>query len=174
MTEAESYAAELAEYRREWAMRCLEHVFALCESPIEEKMLRALLAWSMAFPNGFGDAHMMFHDGIGGVTSWMTRAEAHADAAWIVTPQAPVLTYRADFLVESSRVRIVVECDGHDFHERTKAQASHDRRRDRRMQAAGFVVMRFTGSDIHRDVERCASEVWECLAAKGREARGAA
>lgn len=174
MTEAEAYAAELAEYRREWIMRCIEHVFALCESPIEKKMLRALLSYSMAFPTGIGDGYMVFHDGFGGVTSWLSREEALTDPAWIVTPQAPVLTYRADFLVENAHGRIVVECDGHDFHERTKAQASHDRRRDRRMQAAGFVVMRFTGSDIHRDAERCAREVWECLAAKGREARGAA
>ena len=33
-----------------------------------------------------------------------------------------------------------MECDGHDFHERTKEQASSDKKRDRSLQAAGFLV----------------------------------
>ena len=47
--------------------------------------------------------------------------------------------------------RLVVECDGFDFHERTKEQASRDRRRDRALQRAGFKVYRYTGSDIWAD-----------------------
>ena len=53
----------------------------------------------------------------------------------------------------------VVECDGHDFHERTKEQARRDRSRDRRLQDAGYRVFRFTGSEIYRDPLGCADEV---------------
>lgn len=73
--------------------------------------------------------------------------------------------YRADFLfvvkVDGSPkvTQIVIECDGHDFHERTKLQAARDRQRDRVLTAAGYVVMHFTGSEIVRDPRRCANEV---------------
>ena len=53
---------------------------------------------------------------------------------------------------------LIVECDGHAFHERTKAQASKDRGRDRFLQKLGYPVYRYTGSDIWHDVFRCAGE----------------
>lgn len=75
---------------------------------------------------------------------------------------------------------LAIECDGHDFHERTKEQASKDRKRDRELQAAGLRVFRFTGSDIWKDPVGCAREAiaslrsgakmphrgiaWECMA----------
>lgn len=56
-----------------------------------------------------------------------------------------------------------IECDGHDFHERTKDQARRDRSRDRELQARGFRVFRFTGSEIFKDPMKCAREVYEAL-----------
>lgn len=55
--------------------------------------------------------------------------------------------------------QIVVECDGHDFHERTKEQAARDRARDRERQSAGAIVFRFTGSEIHADPFKCSDEL---------------
>ena len=90
---------------------------------------------------------------------------------WFIRPQVPILHYVADFVVGPSPSdtarNIIVECDGHDFHERTKAQAEKDRKRDRRMQAHGTKVFRFTGSEIHRDAFRCAGEVWTELLRSG-------
>ena len=43
---------------------------------------------------------------------------------------------------------IVVELDGHDFHEKTKEQAQKDKDRDRSLTRAGYKIMRFTGSEI--------------------------
>lgn len=60
----------------------------------------------------------------------------------------------------------VIECDGHDYHERTKEQAERDRSRDRAIQEAGWLALRFTGREIHRDVWECASEVWSQISAK--------
>jgi very-short-patch-repair endonuclease len=42
--------------------------------------------------------------------------------------------------------RLVVECDGHDFHEKTKQQVTKDNRRERELQIAGWHVFRFSGS----------------------------
>lgn len=74
--------------------------------------------------------------------------------------------YRPDFILwlqdnvpYGGVVQIVVECDGHDYHERTKQQAARDRKRDRAMQAAGYIVLRFTGSEIWNDPTACVQEV---------------
>jgi hypothetical protein len=54
---------------------------------------------------------------------------------------------------------LIVECDGHDFHERTKEQAAKDRARDREAQLSGIEVFRFTGSELWRDPLGCAEQV---------------
>ena len=84
-----------------------------------------------------------------------------------VKVQWPIGKYRADFLVYSDSGKgdkIVIECDGHDFHEKTKEQAQRDKKRDRDMQIAGYKVYRFTGSEIHRTRGQC---VVDCLEASG-------
>lgn len=94
------------------------------------------------------------------------RDEAGWPDAIFVQRQAEVPEARcvADFLLEhASGVQLVVECDGHDFHERTREQASRDRARDRRLQAAGYFVFRFTGSDIHWDADAYANECVDFL-----------
>jgi hypothetical protein len=60
--------------------------------------------------------------------------------------------------------KLAVECDGHDFHERTKEQARRDRERDRALQDAGFVVYRFTGSELYRNAWECGMQAvrWAC------------
>lgn len=82
----------------------------------------------------------------------------------IIYPQATVGKYKADFrffcwLGGRLAGSFVVECDGHDYHDRTKEQASRDRARDRFMQGHNLKVLRFTGADIYRDPLACASEV---------------
>jgi very-short-patch-repair endonuclease len=85
---------------------------------------------------------------------------------WI-KPQAKIGAYRADFLLwfeyGKTVAGVVVECDGHDFHERTKEQASRDKKRDREILKAGFPVVRFTGSDIYKSPSDCAEQVGELL-----------
>ena len=84
---------------------------------------------------------------------------------WFVfETQAQLEDYRVDFVFyqrgeEQALKGLVVECDGHDFHERTKKQAISDRSRDRRLQELGYTVYRFTGSEIYNDPMRCAEQV---------------
>jgi hypothetical protein len=92
-------------------------------------------------------------------------------AMTFITPQVWIGDYRVDFLIghlecEPNKFTgdtfldnwVVVECDGHDFHEKTKEQAQRDKARDRYLVSAGFKVMRFTGSEIWRDPTACAIE----------------
>jgi hypothetical protein len=79
--------------------------------------------------------------------------------------------YRLDFTLCNERsqsdpmfdpaapVRICIEADGHDFHERTKEQAGRDKSRDRALAAEGWTVLRFTGSEIWKNPAGCVSEI---------------
>lgn len=73
-----------------------------------------------------------------------------------IVPQARVENYRVDFAVQvgmwagDAPLWIAIECDGHDFHERTKEQVARDRERDRIMISLGWPVFHFTGSEIFR------------------------
>ena len=77
-----------------------------------------------------------------------------------ILPQFKWETYRIDFCLRFHNTpQIFVECDGHDFHERTKEQAEHDRSKDRAIQAAGIPILRFTGREIWRDPGQVVSEI---------------
>lgn len=83
--------------------------------------------------------------------------------------------YRLDFVVapESPEIlttatrqgrrwpNIAVELDGHDFHERTKEQVAERNQRDRDLQADGWIVFHFSGSELYRDPARCVTEVMD-------------
>jgi very-short-patch-repair endonuclease len=71
--------------------------------------------------------------------------------------------FRVDFLVLArvgkKRHKIIVECDGHIFHEKTKEQAVKDKRRSRLLALEGYVVLHYTGSEIWNNPFGCAREV---------------
>lgn len=58
-------------------------------------------------------------------------------------------------------LKIAVELDGHDFHERTKDQVAMRDRRDRALQEAGWLVQHFSGSEFNRDPLKCVVVVHE-------------
>jgi hypothetical protein len=116
--------------RRDW----YEIAAVTCESPIERKMLDAL---APHFP-GVLDGSVV------------------GDAGCLEL-QYQAVGYRLDFAIIGDR-KVAVECDGHDFHDRTKEQAARDKSRDRRLIADGWTVLRYTGSEIHKDAAKCAAE----------------
>lgn len=85
------------------------------------------------------------------------------DPSYRIHPQHRVGSYRADFYITFMGNGVIVECDGHDYHERTKEQAEHDKKRDRAITSAGIPVFRFTGRELHRDPSACVEEVVDYL-----------
>lgn len=132
------------------------HIAENCESPIEVAFATAFILHGR-----FGRGDVAF---LPPGYEWKTEQPRYD---WVLSCQRQIGTYRADFIAaanpERDTCRVVVECDGHDFHERTKEQAARDRSRDRDMQAAGFKVFRFTGSEIYRSAFNCAEEVYKEL-----------
>lgn len=94
--------------------------------------------------------------------SWRSKYPLSEGCVYVY-PQLQIEKYRVDFFIETEFSKIVIECDGHDFHERTKAQAARDRSRDRALQALGYVVLRFTGHEIHKDSVSCVLETFKHL-----------
>ena len=159
--EVEEFAAKCAnmaaDVGREGFTFRYEQMRQRCESPIEEIMLAALLVRL----NDVGDPFLRWYPYALKLT-WPCDRPVPVDLV-LLCNQAIVGDYRADFLLGiwslGERRAIVIECDGHDYHERTKAQAKRDRRRDRWMTLQDVIVMRFTGSEIHADPDNCADQV---------------
>lgn len=137
-------------------------VYDRCESPIECRMFMALFG-VVSLRHKLHVAYLECD------VDWDHRHQSDPcfgkDAT--VIPQAHVGKYRADFLVRIGDVHggawMVIECDGHDFHERTKEQARRDKARDRWMVSQGILVLRFTGSEIWADAMLCAEAVVDTI-----------
>ena len=79
--------------------------------------------------------------------------------------QQKIGNYRVDFLVTSSfsDEKIIIECDGHDFHEKTKEQAKHDKERDRYLTSNGYKILRYTGSELYNNFNEIENELSSLL-----------
>jgi very-short-patch-repair endonuclease len=76
-----------------------------------------------------------------------------------VQRQKEIGPYRADIYIEQDGKKIVVECDGEGFHDDKK----RDNKRDKYMVDRGYLVFRFTGSEIYNKPDECALRVIEEL-----------
>lgn len=145
---------------------------AVCESPIERIMGLALLSGPPSILDiCFGVAWA--HEENAALKALLHNVEFE------ITPQQTFMgasgkVYRADFFINAfiSEVEgrhgllslpVAVECDGHDFHEKTKAQAMRDKKRDRDFIAAGVPVLHFTGHEVWKNPGKCVEEIGDYL-----------
>lgn len=99
-----------------------------------------------------------------------------------ISPQRKIGKFRVDFVVSyhccawpNSEGRpgdkkiidagktIVVECDGHDWHERTESERRYEKQRDRFLQSKGYEVFHYTGKEITDDPFAVADEILDYL-----------
>lgn len=86
----------------------------------------------------------------------------------MVLRQLPVTVgthrYRLDFAIVTpdGRPWLACEVDGFAYHS-SKEQVIYDRQRERALTAVGWTVLRFTGSEVHRDATACVGEVLALL-----------
>lgn len=101
----------------------------------------------------------------------------------LIKPQHQIGPYRVDVLLEwwdsgfdqenqTPHGEVIVELDGHDFHERTKAQAAADKSRDRYLTGEQYRVIRFTGSEVYADPFGCARNAIHVAAMAFYEGQG--
>lgn len=89
--------------------------------------------------------------------------------------QAPIKLenkkYIVDFLFEedefvnkfNTNKKIIIECDGHEFHQKTKEQVQHDNEREYDLKMAGYEVIRFSGSQIYNTPLKCAEDTYKYI-----------
>lgn len=141
-------------------------------SEIEKLFASSLRAWSIiSAPELF---YMIFADD-------EREAELYRNMqsrpSLVVEQQFKIGPYRVDFLISgwtNGRIRhaggrytdvtpgwrkLVVECDGHEFHEKTKDQVARDKAREREIVSAGYEIFRFSGSEIWRNPLDCAGQI---------------
>lgn len=119
------------------------------------------------------------------------------DGSWIYSTgfiqQAEIGKYRADFLLYYNALdvvthdfakkidrayedykytdhRIIVELDGHEFHEKDEKQRRYEKARDRYFQRLGLKVFHYTGSEIVKDPMKAALE--SLASVTGKDAEG--
>jgi very-short-patch-repair endonuclease len=156
----------------EKACHHLEKLIAQCESPIEELMVFALCIACLEKADS---------------VRYRVKGQEFGDLSlgintFLIEPQAGIGPYRVDFLIEhAAYVRqskdalraedeyewtskgLIIECDGHAYHEKTKEQAKRDKERDRELQKLGYQVFHYTGSEIWADVFSCANDAITAL-----------
>jgi very-short-patch-repair endonuclease len=64
--------------------------------------------------------------------------------------------YRVDFLVRHKKV--IIELYGYQWHS-TKEKLTQDAERERALQQQGYHVVRFTGSEVHKNPQKCVRDV---------------
>lgn len=141
-------------------------LLSLCESPAEQIFLAASFEYfGLVFNEHFKRGQAAFGAG---------HPLADGIFTLLVEPQKVIecygASYRVDFLFTLYRFNsggkprlwgnTIVEIDGHDFHEKTKVQASRDKKRDRDLLAEGYVTMRYSGSDVFNGPMQCVEEVF--------------
>lgn len=145
-----------------WVWQMVDYdVFCLnkcCESPIEVSLGATMLALNRFDPVNFVGSRI--------ILSGMMEMDDYRPNSALLIPQYIWQGYRIDFALRVPEYRfgwLFIECDGHDFHERTKEQAARDRLKDRAIQQSGIPVLRFTGSEIYKSPGGCAEQVFSFL-----------
>ena len=97
---------------------------------------------------------------------------------WLI-PQKYINTegglYRADFWFDSYECdygqnykpyKLIVECDGYEYHHKTKQQVTHGNERDYDLKKAGYDILHFSGSQIFNEPFKCANDTLEYILSK--------
>lgn len=131
-------------------------------SPIETRLLGAMLSGALF---AYDNVHL-YHNGQESAHIFSSKAKYRFN----ITAQFKIGAFFADFFVDCSKTgssdiksSLVIECDGHEFHEKTKQQVERDKVRERAIVAAGYTLLRFAGSEIHRNSDACAKEIRDFL-----------
>lgn len=136
-----------------WFDECLASINCYCESPIEKIMYLALEIQKSINPK--------------------TRDDKNTEVYIEFNPQTKIGNYRVDMNIVAYAYSIgddeapvehikelIIECDGHEFHEKTKEQVAKNNNRDYELKSMGFDVLHFSGSEIYNDPMECSEKVF--------------
>jgi len=85
---------------------------------------------------------------------------ALADNGYYPVTQVKAGLFRIDIALMTHK--IAIECDGKDFHS-SAIDKARDNRKDAYLRSKGWIVLRFTGSRIHRDMNGILKNIDEMI-----------
>lgn len=84
-------------------------------------------------------------------------------------------TYYADFTIcydeklndmLKENFNLIIECDGYNFHQKTKEQVDYDNKREYDLKMQGYEILRFSGRQIYNNPMECAEETLKFIIEK--------
>ena len=130
--------------KEEWTDNS-EDMISLCESPLEKLFL---IEWYYQNYNFYSDGDLK---------------------DYLIVPQYKINNYRIDFficldngVIDPYRYKencLIIEIDSYLWHGEEPEQFAKEKERERELQKEGYKLMRFSGREIYRDVEKCVNEV---------------
>lgn len=69
-------------------------------------------------------------------------------------PQVKLGRFYVDFLVEFNNRKVIVECDGREYHD-----PARDFERDKELKKEGYKIYRFSGSEIYNNCDDCLNKI---------------
>ena len=121
-----------------------------CESPIEQML-------SMELKNLHLENSVLFNSDLE-IVGFESQKEIECNKN----------KYRVDFLIPVIFYKnickcYIVECDGYEFHQKTKEQVQNDYIRQRNIEMSGYRIIKFTGTEIFNNAPSCALQVLEYI-----------
>ena len=126
--------------KKEW-MDDIEYIMPKCESPLEKLFL---IEWKYQSNNFYSGGKLK---------------------EFFIIPQYKINNYRIDFficldngMIEPYKYKencLIIEIDSYLWHGAKPEQFAKEKERERCLQKEGYRIMRFSGREIYRDVEKC-------------------
>ena len=99
-------------------------------------------------------------------TGFPLSLDEDRDGVFVLRQQSHIGSFRVDFLIEGRGKKLVIECDGRDFHHSTREQIERDRKRDADLSAMGYTVFRYPGTQLHSDIWGVVAQIYSWLDAE--------
>lgn len=73
--------------------------------------------------------------------------------------------------LKNKNFKLAIECDGYEFHQKTKEQVQHDNEREYNLKMAGYEVLRFSGIQIYNNPLKCVEDTYNYIIKRVEEER---
>lgn len=83
-----------------------------------------------------------------------------------LTPKVVIGQYVVDFVIEHNHYdikKVIIECDETKAIKKTNSEIDYEKKRDRYLQANGYVVFHFSESEIKQNAHECVKEIYEFI-----------
>ena len=71
--------------------------------------------------------------------------------------------------IKNNKFKLAIECDGYEFHQKSKEQVQRDNEREYDLKISGYDILRFSGTQIYNAPLKCAKDIYDYIIQKIKE-----